>query len=393
MKQVHFILLTGIFLFNGFNLAGQPVKVGLFNSKTIQTFIFSPMQGEYALEAASRKNIKLNPGTAVYIALIGNKLSVRDMQGNNLMEEAVNLTARDSACQFSLRPAFPAMEARQYQGSCRFRADIGRIEAINIIPEDYYLAAVVAAEGGTSASPEFYKAQAILCRTYLLAHFSKHETDSFNVCDEVHCQAYKGMNSRNPAILQAVIATHGEVAVYADTILITAAYHANCGGETQSAENEWLQKVPYLKGKEDPWCSNTKSSYWHTEIPREKWIAYLRANGIHLQPPTAKGVLDFTQDTRQAYYRTRGDSLALRKIRADWNFRSSFFSVQEEKGDSLLISGKGFGHGVGMCQTGAINMAAHGKTCEEILSFYFEGIRVRNIMDLPAGARLTGSMK
>lgn len=393
MKPVHFILLAGVLLFKGLNLAGQPVKVGLFNSKTIQTFIFSPMQGEYTLEAVSRKSIMLNPGTVVYFALIGNKLSVMDMQGNNLMEEAVNLTARDSACQFSLRPAFPAMEARQYQGSCQFRADIGRIEAINIIPEDYYLAAVVAAEGGTSASSEFYKAQAILCRTYLLAHFSKHETDSFNVCDEVHCQAYKGMNSRNPAILQAVIATHGEVAVYADTILITAAYHANCGGETQSAENEWLQRVPYLKGKEDPWCLNSKSSYWHTEISRDKWIAYLRANGIHLQQPLAKGGLDFKQDTRQAYYPIQGDSLALRKIRADWNFRSSFFSVQEEKGDSLLISGKGFGHGVGMCQTGAINMAAHGKTCEEILSFYFEGIRIRNIKDMPAGARPEGSMK
>ncbi len=393
MKQAHSIILAGILLLKGLFLTGQPVKVGLFNSKTIQTFIFSPMLGEYTLERGVQGSIKIKPGAAVYIALMGNKLSVRDMQGDNLMQEIVSIIARDSDCQFSLRPAFPAMEARQYQGSCRFRADIGRIEAINIIPEDYYLAAVVAAEGGTSATPEFYKAQAILCRTYLLAHFSKHETDSFNVCDEVHCQAYKGMNGRNPAILQAVIATHGEVAVYADTILITAAYHANCGGETQSAENEWLQKVPYLKEVKDPWCSNAKSSYWHIEIPREKWIAYLRSNGMRLQEPSKKGTLDFKQDTRQAYYRIPGDSLALRKIRADWNFRSSFFSVQEEKGDSLLISGKGFGHGVGMCQTGAINMAAHGKTCEEILSFYFEGIRIRNILDIPAGPRLAVSLK
>ena len=186
MKQAHSIFLAGILMLKGLFLTGQPVKVGLFNSKAIQTFLFSPMLGEYTMESGVQGSIKLKPGSVVYIALMGDKLSARDLQGNNLMEEIITITACDSTCRFSLRPAFPAMEARQYQGTCQFRAGIGRIAAINIVAEDNYLAAVVAAEGGTTATPEFYKAQAILCRTYLLSHFSKHETDSFNVCDEVH---------------------------------------------------------------------------------------------------------------------------------------------------------------------------------------------------------------
>jgi len=278
------------------------------------------------------------------------------------------------------------MNARKYKGNCSFTVGFRRIQAVNEIKLNDYLTAVVAAEGGTSAPLEFYKAQAILCRTFLMAHSTKHATDGFNVCDGTHCQAYHGMDNRNPDILKAIIATENDVAVYADTMLITAAYHSNCGGETQNSENEWLQMLPYLRSVKDSFCMNTRNRNWDMKIPRKKWLDYMAKNGIKYNETDSLHSIEYSQISRKCYYVIHDDSLAFRKIRVDWGLKSSFFSVKTDSTGNVLLIGKGYGHGIGMCQFGAMNMALRGYNYKDILNYYFTNISVKKACELGIAA-------
>jgi stage II sporulation protein D len=379
LYTILFILYAILFQFPA---RSQQLKIGLFNDSAIQTFIFTAETGTYQLQLDSIRSFKVERGSLFYISLLDSQLSIRDSKSGSFLVSHASLISSDSASTFSLRPAYPAMDLRRYQGNCLFIAGIGRIQTINEVKLNDYLAAVVATEGGTSASIEFYKAQTVLCRTYLMSHITKHATDGFNLCDDVHCQAYHGINNRNPAIRAAVIETENELAVFGDTILITAAYHSNCGGETQNSENEWLQMLPYLRSVKDSFCLNTRNGKWEMKIERTKWLNYLAKNGINYNDNDSLKSLDFPQTTRKAYYAVDGDSIAFRKLRTDWGLKSSFFSVKTDSAGDIILVGKGYGHGIGMCQLGAMNMAQRGYNYKDILNFYFNDISVKKVNEM-----------
>jgi stage II sporulation protein D len=357
-------------------LHAQNIRIGLFNEFAVQTYIFTPLSGRYLLTTDQSPPRELTPGMVLYISLLDDKLSLRDMQNSMLTVDSLQVVSSDSSVQFSLRPAFPAMDGRKYDGDVFFSPGMNRIQVVNSVPTDKYLAAVVESEGGASASLEFYKAQAVLCRTYAVSHLNRHAIDGFNLCDDVHCQAYKSRNSRNPQIMQAVVETHNEVAVYNDTVLITAAFHANCGGQTQNSENEWLQVVPYLRSVKDPYCTQSRNAKWELAIPREKWASYLRNNNIHIPDPAPDSIFTYRQDSRMRNYMSEGDSLSLKKIRTDWMLRSAYFSISDSGNNQVVLHGRGYGHGIGMCQQGAMNMALQGMDYKQILNFYFKNIKL-----------------
>jgi stage II sporulation protein D len=359
------------------SIHSQRLKIGLFNENSIQAFIFSVVSGNYQLRIDSARSLMIDKGAVLYISLLDSQLSIKDVKSGSLLVSYLQLIGHDSSATFSLRPAFPPMEARSFGGNCLFIAGIGRIQVVNEVKLNDYLEAVVAAEGGPSAAIEYYKAQSVLCRTFLYAHLTKHATDNFNLCDGVHCQAYHGLRDLNPEIHEAVIATENELAVYSDTALITAAYHANCGGETQNSENEWLQMLPYLRSVKDSFCLNSRNSKWEKKLTQDNWLTYLAKNGVHYDKKDGLKSLNFTQITRTAYYVVEGDSIAFRKIRSDWGLKSSFFSVEVDSTGEILLHGKGYGHGIGMCQMGAMNMARRGYRYMEILNFYFRNISVK----------------
>lgn len=373
-----FLLLLYLLLIH-YLANSQQLKIGLFNEKAIQTFVFSTDKGSYQMQIDSFPSVQIETGNLLYISLINSKLSIRFPNSGSVLSSYLKLTGNDSSASFSLHPAFPAMDVRKYKGNCIFSAGIGRILAINEVNINDYLTSVVSAEGGNSASLEFYKAQTVLCRTYMLANIAKHSAEGFNLCDGVHCQAYHGINIFNHEIREAVFATENEVAVYNDTILIMAAYHSNCGGETQNPENEWLQSLPYLKSVKDSFCLKSLNGKWEVKIKRTKWLHYLSVNGITCNLDDTLLNLDFKQLTRKAYYIVAGDSIAFRKIRNDLGLKSSFFSIKADSIGDIILHGKGYGHGIGMCQLGAMNMAQKGYNYQAILKFYFTDIAIRRI--------------
>jgi stage II sporulation protein D len=253
---------------------------------------------------------------------------------------------------------------------------------INRIDEKRYLAGVIEAETGAGRTPEFYKAIAVICRTYLYGHADRHASENFHLCDETHCQAYKG-KCQHAAIPKAVENTDGIVITgMNDTHPISATYHSNCGGETESAKNAWQTNVPYLSPVADPYCTTLTNAQWKKTVSIDDWIGYLMKNGFKPNPQVVTD-FSFRQKTRQPDYKVNDFVLPFKQIRNDWNLRSTFFSISVEDGN-VLLNGRGYGHGVGLCQEGAMEMGRRGYKYEEIIRFYYKNVRLVSVSEIGA---------
>lgn len=244
---------------------------------------------------------------------------------------------------------------------------------------DNYIAGVTEAEAGKGHELEYYKVQAMIARTYALANLRRHATHGFNLCDEVHCQAYSGKSRFEPLIPIATQASEDQVLVDADIKLITAAFHSNCGGQTMNSEHVWSKPLPYLVGRVDTFCYAMPHSQWEHTVNRNEWLSYLRKKSAY-RPDANNDSIDVEiryDSERPLYYADRSDGLKLAQVRSDWGLKSAFFQVMPD-GDRVRFMGRGFGHGVGLCQEGAMRMAVFGMDCREILHFYYENVHIIN---------------
>jgi stage II sporulation protein D len=234
---------------------------------------------------------------------------------------------------------------------------------------------VIRAEGGSGQESEYYKTQAVIARTYLYKYFNKHISDGYNLCDDIHCQAFNGI-SADPKIVAAIRSTSNIVILDRDSLLIISAFHSNCGGETSTAEGVWLTNQPYLKKVIDPYCINSRNAKWQKSFSTESWTGYLKKSGLtgNISP----SVYNFSQNNRITEYKAGQFTIPLRIMRSDMNLRSSFFSVVYN-GDSIVLNGRGYGHGVGLCQEGAMAMAGKGFTYKQIIDFYYSEVITTDI--------------
>jgi len=353
----------------------QQVGISLFNETPVKSVVVSSLKGVYSIYCDSSYVSELMPSEVIYISLINKNLAVRNSKNPIGVFSTVRFRAVDSNSVIRLNLVSPNTGVRQFNDNLHVSVAFNRILLINEILPDNYIAGVVEAEAGPIAGAEFYKAQSILARTYLYGHFYRHETEGFQLCDGVHCQAYRGRSVKNPVIMQATKSTSGLVVVGADTSFITAVFHANCGGQTESAYNAWLSGKPYLQQVKDPFCQNSSSAHWSRTIPLDQWKTYLKGHGMKIKPGISPGSFDFTQINRKQYYKVSKDSVPLKQIRSDFQLKSAFFSIVTTT-DEVTFKGRGFGHGVGMCQEGAMQMAKIGYKYEDILAYYYKGIRI-----------------
>jgi stage II sporulation protein D len=272
------------------------------------------------------------------------------------------------------------MDAVEYDDNCIFRLMDNKMLMINKIDMEKYIAAVIEAEGGNHANPEYYKAQAVLIRTFTIKNMLKHAEEGFNLCDEVHCQAFQGRLTQNPEIFAAVKATEGLVLIDCDSVLIMSPFHSNCGGETSSAGLYWQKDLPYLESIKDPFCVNSSNATWTVSIPKENWISYIdgiKSNNLDY----SRQNFSFTTPHRTKFVSINGLDLNLRDIREAFKLKSSFFSINDS-GNEIIFEGKGYGHGIGMCQEGAMEMARVGYTWLDIIHFYFHNIAVADYREM-----------
>ncbi len=369
------ILVLFIYLHFTGNASSQ-VKIRLFSSQTPESALFTVTGGGYELQSFNGETLFMDKSEQVLITRFNGMLAVKACNEKGFTCDSILLLGTTGNDSFSLRINAGCPMKQFYTGDFHCYPDLGTLLMINECNIDSYIAGVVKAEGGSGRNKEYFKTQAILARTYMYKYFDKHMPDRYNVCDNIHCQAFNGVSS-DTVINRAAMETRGLVILGPDSTLIISAFHSNCGGETSTPQDVWLTSVPYLKRVTDPYCITSRSATWERRLGLDEWVGLLKKSGYEGKKNDA-AAFTFIQKRRMTYYRTGTFSVPLSLIRSELNLRSTFFSVIPD-GDSLILKGRGYGHGVGLCQEGAMIMAEKGSSYSQIINFYYSGIIITDI--------------
>jgi len=355
--------------------AGQ-VRIRLYASENPSSAALTVRSGSYEIDSFNGFIMNAEAGTTFFISKYNGKIIIKPGFQPAFTCDSLFIRDKEGNGTFSLRAGGRNGRGKVFSGDIRILPELNTLLMINIPEVEAYIAGVVQAEGGSARNIEYYKSQAILARTYLYRNIGKHLSDRFNLCDDTHCQAFDGITG-DSLIVAAAQETKGQVILAPDSTLVISAFHSNCGGETSPAEYAWLSGQPYLQSVEDTYCRSSRNASWSLTMSRKQWTDYLSKSGFN-EDTANPSTLNFTQEKRVNEYRSGNFTLPFRQIRNDLNLRSAFFSVTAE-GDSILLSGRGYGHGVGLCQEGAMVMAEKGFTCLQIIEFYYHGVIISDI--------------
>ncbi|HXV36518.1 MAG TPA: SpoIID/LytB domain-containing protein [Myxococcota bacterium] len=273
-----------------------------------------------------------------------------------------------------------AVDRNRYRGEVEFLFADGRMQVINEVSLEAYVAGILGREIYPGWAPETFKAQAVVARTYALHQRAARGRRGFDVEADTSSQVYGGAAAETPAIWAAVSATRGEYIAYAGEPIL-AAYHSASGGQTASAEEVWGSALPYLVSVEVADEEDSPDTYWRATIPKTKLGRALGPLGIGVG--TAREleleVVARTDSGRASRVRIRGshgdhtlEARALRAALGESVIRSTLFEVRPGR-DAFVFVGSGHGHGVGMSQWGAEAMAQRGASYREILATFYPG--------------------
>jgi stage II sporulation protein D len=356
-------------------LPASEIKIGLFYGTEVQSAVFTAVEGEYMLSGDSMQVTLVREGSIIFLVETSRGLEVHDTTRSFGSFQSLEFRGRSGVNVFRIKSVVPASGAKESDDDLLVYRGERSIRLINRFDLEKYISGTVESEGGSNALPEYYKAQAVITRTFALKNHLRHAREGFNLCDGVHCQAFNGKSRMNRDILAAVYSTRGEVLTGQDGTPVIAAYHANCGGITGSASVEWNGDLYYLSPVSDPFCVKSSHHNWVKSIPLKEWNEFLGANGIVADTP---GLYNQGDAGRQKYLDKTGQKLPLAGIRDTFKLKSSYFYVVRNN-DSVEFHGHGYGHGLGLCQEGAMEMARVGFTYVDILMFYFRGLELKRL--------------
>lgn len=279
-----------------------------------------------------------------------------------------------------------------YRGNLILREHRGGLMLVNEIDLENYLAGSVGGELNLARDPrEALKAQIIAARTYALYEQKiqrvRKQGWPFDLFDDERSQMYLGMEREKELARELVEETRGLVVTFDNRIVYTF-YSSTCGGYTEPAWQvlENGLRTPPLEGVKCDWCAGSKFYEWTGEFDKREMAQKLTGRPGRV---VALRVCEKAKHGRalKVAYRLEGEAQE-RVVHANIEFRrklgthvlrSTFFIEIEDLGEKFRITGRGWGHGAGMCQVGACAMAAHGRTAFEILQYYYPGAQVRRI--------------
>ncbi|MBO7119529.1 MAG: DUF4922 domain-containing protein [Bacteroidaceae bacterium] len=326
-------------------------------------------------------------------------------------------------------------ESQTFSGILKLVVDEDKIVAINILPVEDYLTSVISSEMKSSCSLEFLKAAAVISRSWLYAQmqrrqeragqpapfftFVKGEGESirwydredhtiFDVCADDHCQRYQGITrASNPQVAEAVNATRGQVLMYDGKVCDTR-FGKCCGGQTNEYQYCWENiEVPYLRSVKDPFC-NTSDKKILRQVLNDydlethdfyEWTEELSQEEIHeritnhlkmdLGPILNLEIVEKGPGGHISKLRivgkekafVVGKELEIRRMLSTSHLKSSAFTVETKNvrdgiPGRFLLHGRGWGHGVGLCQIGAAVMGEQGYSYKQILKHYYTGAKI-----------------
>ena len=374
-----YILLIFSGLFTTIN--AQSIRLGLMNEYLIETFSFHCIEGSFELYSGDQKVKTIEKGELIYFTISRKGILVNNGKELKGVYSSLKFLDPDLSSQFSLKIIKPMLDTRFFEGELEIDLQHGVFRLINILDFDHYLAGVVETEGGSGAPDEFFKVQSVLARTYAVKNWDKHKSEGFNLCDNIHCQAFHGRSEESPAILEAVYSTHDIVIADKSYNLIEAVYHSNSGGETQMADGFWPEDKDYLLSVIDPFSKDQRNYSWENNIDWYLWKGYFATIGVDFAAIDSLELL-IKQDHRKTFVVFGEDTVYINNIRTDFGLKSAFFDTYLFA-DKIILKGRGYGHGLGLSQEGAMEMVQQGYSYRDVFNFYYHNIRITDLNDLP----------
>jgi len=381
MRKIKLILLL-FFVNIAVNVFAVDFDVCIFSSSQLKSVTITPLSGKYVIYSEDKKVVDLYKNNPVTLIIKDNKISVTK-QGDDLGSyTSLIFSAEGFLNTFTFKAVDPDIKERVYDDGIKISVKDGFLKVINKVELEHYVAGVVESEGGIKKNLEFLKLQAIISRTYAISNLKKHvKPDGYNFCDNVHCQLYRG-RCTNSMIMMATSQTTGDIIIDKSNKPISAAFYSNCGGQTVNSEDVWTITTTYLKSVKDTFCLKQPHAVWNKKILKKEWLEYLDSKFNY--PVTDSAMIlkatTFSQVVRKINF-DDNPNIPLKTIRSDWKLKSTFFSI-ENQGDTLLFEGRGFGHGVGLCQEGAMRMVDLGWTFKEIIKYYYKEVTIINVTEL-----------
>lgn len=262
------------------------------------------------------------------------------------------------------------------------RLDDARLRVINRVDLEDYVAAVLVSEIPADWPLEALKAQAIASRTYAVHQAAERARLDFDLAADVSSQVYGGRSAERRRTNQAVDLTRGLILTHQGQIF-PAFFHACCGGHTEAARELWQIELPPLAGRSCPFDGDTPHVTWTRAIPLSAVAAQLRTAGVDvgtLQHVVASGWTTSGRVRNIHVAGTRGaTTVPAKTFRAALGsdlIKSTLMTLAVRDG-TLHVKGRGWGHGVGLCQWGALGMARSGYSSTDILHYYYPGARIQ----------------
>jgi len=375
LKAIFITLLIVSFYSNSYS---KDIKVRLFSNKNLFTVNLYAKNDDYII--LDNKKFK-----DIQVSIDNSKIKIKS---NNSIKSIKKAEFKGNSLIFIKTPN----NERAYYGKILIENEKGRLKIINEIDLEKYLESVVYSETTDLSYFEAYKAHSVIARTYTLKAINRHIKNGYNLCDNTHCQLYLGFKNVKPEIIKAVKSTSGEILVYRGQP-IWAFYHSICGGATEDSENVWgYEKKEYLQSvvdgsRERPYCFNAPGFKWRTKIAKNKFQAFIEKyifknkdilTEIIISSRTSSGRI------KDLIFKSKNQSRDIKSVEFyhyigkyfGWDaVRSTNFKIYYDK-KYIIFEGFGNGHGVGLCQHGADEMAKLGYNYKQILFHYYKNVKL-----------------
>jgi peptidoglycan hydrolase-like amidase len=343
-RAAQYILLASTVI-----LAAPPpptVRIGVFTLFRAQRLAVKPAAGRVIEVHCGSRTDQIESGRAIGFTIGGPGTIDCTIRGTMVTtESAATISARGGGpTEFLL--SVPGKIERRYTGRLEITLRNGALEPVVLMNREHAIAAIVAAESPPDAAPAALEAQAVVARSFLAASGARHQGSDYDFCDTTHCQFLREIPAPGAPARTAAEHTAGQVLAYHGKP-IAALFSAACGGQTRTPQTTGLEAQDY------PYFAVACAACQRDPQP---WS--IRLSRVDAQP-----LLDapHSETARLAVVRRLG-----------WgSVKSNAYEIAGDGPAAVIVTGRGTGHGIGLCQKGAAAMAREGATARTILEHYF----------------------